>query len=235
MDSLERLNHSVEQAAAQIHALRRENRDLAKGASGAQDALRREIKRLESELEEHKAAPQRDEAAEERARQAELDAARVAEQAEHAKAVFEAEKASMLEKVASLELRLMHAEREEVMPTASPAEWHELRQQLNQMQLELGEREQDLERAKGAFTAMQVKLAESAGPDEVARWQARMHELEVLVKELEPLRLAKDQIEIEKLEIKKQKKMLAAIKKERDMTRSRLAEIKATLESVRLS
>src|ERR1041385_486066 len=91
MDSLDRLSHSIEAAAALIHSLRRENRELAhavalnapKAALGEKaEGLEASLQEARLEIERMRREPMIDTQAQERARQAELESARLAEQVE---------------------------------------------------------------------------------------------------------------------------------------------------------
>jgi chromosome segregation ATPase len=89
----------------------------------------------------------------------------------------------------------------------------------------------DLERQLGEA---QLHLAESAKPEEVAGWQARLKELEGLAEQATALADQGQKLEAEKVELKKQKRELAAFAKERALLRRKVEELVATLESVRL-
>src|SRR6185503_12431244 len=91
MDSLDRLSHSLEAAVALIHSLRRENRDLARSMAenaaravknGEIEGLHRALDEARIEIERLRLEPAVDLEAQERSRQAELDAARLAQQME---------------------------------------------------------------------------------------------------------------------------------------------------------
>src|SRR6266403_445444 len=121
MDSLERLSHSLEQAVALIHSLRRENRDLAKQASAAiasakedassgLDQMALELAAAKSEISRLKEQPAEDLASVERARQAELESARLAEGMEALKRSQLDEKRALEERLGLLELKLLAAE-----------------------------------------------------------------------------------------------------------------------------
>jgi predicted nucleic acid-binding Zn-ribbon protein len=89
----------------------------------------------------------------------------------------------------------------------------------------------DLERQLGEA---QLRLAESAKPDEVAALQARLLELEALAAQAAGLRDQADKLAAEKAELKRQKRDLAAYSKEKQTLRRKVEELVATLESVRL-
>jgi hypothetical protein len=248
MDSLERLSHSLEQAIALIHSLRRENRDLAKQAASALASAREdagaEAERMTAELAaahvEITRLNQRPEENPEllqRVQFAELEAARFAEDLEEAKKRHGAEKLALEQRLSQLELRLLAAEREETMPVAAhtAAEMLGLTERGRELEESLKAKEDELEKAKGAITAMQVKLAEYAGPDDVGRWQEKIAGLERDLQKMSEMAGSLERFEAEKAEMRKQKKALAGIQKERDMVRARLDEIHTTLENLRLS
>lgn len=89
----------------------------------------------------------------------------------------------------------------------------------------------DLERQLGDAN---LRLAESAKPEEVAAWQARLKELESLAAEADRLGEQSLKQEAEKAELRRQKRELAGIAKERQALRRKVEELVATLESVRL-
>lgn len=89
----------------------------------------------------------------------------------------------------------------------------------------------DLERQ---LAEAQLRLAESAKPEEVAAWQARLKELEGLAEQAGAMAEQGQKLEAEKNDLKKQKRELAAFAKERAVLRRKVEELVATLESVRL-
>ena len=246
MDSLERLSHSLEQAVALIHSLRRENRDLAKQASAAiasakedassgLDQMALELAAAKSEISRLKNEPSEDLISVERARQAELEAARLAEEMEALRRSQLDEKRALEERLGLLELKLLAAEREETMPISRAPEIEELTQRSAALEQALAEKETELERSKGAITSLQVKIAESANPDEVGHWQEKIRSLEAEVAELQALRELKASLDEERQELRRQKKALGHIKKEREQVKAKLDEIYGTLENLRLS
>src|SRR5688572_23980017 len=118
MDSLDRLSHSLEAAVALIHSLRRENRDLARSMarSGEIDGLKSALDEAKVEIERLRLEPAVDLEAQERSRQAELESARLAQQLEEQVQARSAERRDFEAKIHALELKLLAAEREEVMP-----------------------------------------------------------------------------------------------------------------------
>jgi hypothetical protein len=228
MDSMERLAHSLEQAVGLIHALRRENRDLARQASKASGLEARsmelevaqvELGRLRQELEELKSVQVRDPEAQERARQAELEAAALAAQLEDEKQRRLQEKAGLEARISELELKAIAMSREETMPAPDRTpELESLALRCSELEAMLAARSTELEGSKGDVTALQVKIA-------------------ALGVELDGLRAtaaSKESIEAEKASIRKQKKVLGLIAKERETTRRKLEEIYSVLDNLRL-
>jgi chromosome segregation ATPase len=247
MDSLDRLGYSLEQAVALIHSLRRENRELAAlAASSAAAAIKKdELESLRSALDEAKIEIERlrqepapDIEAQERSRQAELEAASLAEQLEQERQRRQAEKKEFELKVHELELRTLAAEREETMPLPiqdRSADLERLQRRCAELELMLAESQAALEKAKGDFTSLQVRLAESADPGEVSDWQKRIHDLSTEVEGLRHLSGLKENLEAERTELRRQKRALAVIFKEREATWKKLEEIYAVLDNMRLS
>lgn len=89
----------------------------------------------------------------------------------------------------------------------------------------------DLERQ---LADAQLKLAESAGPEEVADLRARLKQLEDLAAQADRLGEEGLKLEAEKAAMKKEKRELAAFAKERAVLRRKVEELVATLESARL-
>lgn len=246
MDSLERLAHSLEQAVALIHSLRRENRDLARLAAEAKSAASRlgELEGLKAgfdeakiEIERLRQEPAVDLEAMERARQAELEAARLAEDLDSERQRRLEEKRDWELKLHALELKLLEAQREETMPLPLPdrrPEVESLSRRCAELEIMLSEAQAGLEKSRGDITALQVRIAESADPEEVSTWQQRIHELGSELEGLRQLSGMKERLDADKAEVRKQKRTLAAIAAEREMTRKKLDEIYASLENLRL-
>lgn len=245
MDSLDRLSHSIEAAAALIHSLRRENRELgqnvalatAKAAKAEQvEGLRQSLDEAKIEIERLRQEPAVDVEAQERARQAELEAARLAEDLEEERRRSAEQKLALEMKIQDLELRLLAAQREETMPL--PDRSHEvesLARRCAELEVMLAEAQDSLEKAKGNITAMQVRIAESADPEEVSAWQQKIHALNTELEGLRALSGMKEKLEADRSEVRRQKRSLAAISAEREMTRRKLEEIYAMLDNLRLS
>jgi chromosome segregation ATPase len=312
MDSLDRLSHSLEQAVALIHSLRRENRDLARQAAVAVTSAKNDVAASAEELKTGLAkaeleAQQLHEvlgekaALEQRVSQAELESARLAEElerngknfegerlewqghlraaeqaardreatlagqvelgkaqqaevVEQAKKSSEIEKAELEERLRSLELKLVAAEQEAAafgqaeMEKARSREI-ELTAALAARELELGEsrgrvaglealfaeKEEELETSKVAVMMLQVKIGESLSPEQILCLQEDARILEAELGELRPLKDLKAALDAEKLELRRQKKALAGIRKERELVKAKLDEIYGTLENLRLS
>lgn len=247
MDSLERLGHSLEQAVALIHSLRRENRELASVAAEAKlaSAAKIELVSLHALLDESKIEIERlreepapDIEAQERARHAEIEAAGLAQQLEQERQRRYAEKKDFELKIHDLELRTLAAEREETMPLAAPdkaTELENLSLRCAELEVMLAQAQAQCEKSRGDITAMQVRLAESADPEEVSSWQERIHSLTEELEGLRHLNSMKISLDAEKIEVRKQRKMLAAISREREMTHKKLEEIYVMLDNLRLS
>jgi hypothetical protein len=214
MDSLERLAHSLEAGVALIQSLRRENRELARQAGEA-------------------GAKAQDN---ERARQAELESASLAERLETERAEQQAFRTALEAKVRDLELRLLAAERDETMPLPDRGpEVESLSRRCAELEVMLAESQAALEKAKGDITAMQVRIAESADASEVEAWQRRMQEMSGELESLRHLAGMKEKLEADRAEMRRQKRNLALITGEREATRRKLEEIYAALDNMRLS
>jgi len=247
MDSLERLAHSLEQSVALIHSLRRENRELAGLAAEAKssaakkseiEALQKALEEARIEIERLRQEPNPDIEAQERARQAEIESASLAAQFEQERQRRNTEKKEFEIKIHDLELRILAAEREETMPfpvADRTPELESLSRRCAELEVMLAQAQSDAEKARGDITAMQVRIAESADPEEVSGWQEQIHAMNTELEELRQLHLMKESMEIEKVEIRKQKKIIGIVAREREMTRKKLDEICATLDNLRLS
>lgn len=312
MDSLERLSHSLEQAVALIHSLRRENRDLAKQAAEALAAAKTDVAATAEELkvELAKAAIESQQlqevlgakaALEERLSLAELESSRLVQEIDRAKQAFESEKIvfedrlrqmdlaakeheeysvsqvklestrlvseiedarktfeneklAFEDRLRSLELKLTAAEQDAVLfgqaelekvraketeVTASlgmrEAELGELRGRIAGTEALLAEKEEELETSKVAIAMLQVKIAETLSPEEILRLQESLRTSEAELDELRPLRDLKSALDSEKIELRRQKKALTGIKKEREQVKAKLDELYSTLDNLRLS
>jgi hypothetical protein len=246
MDSMERLAHSLEQAVALIHSLRRENRDLARAAAAAKAAEARaaaleglgpELAAVQAALaqaqseaaaaEERAAARLREEpaqaearaAAEERARQAELEAARLAAMLEDEREGRMALKAELEGKLRDMELKWMAASREETMPLPDRTpELEGLALRCSELEAMLAAAQAEIESGKGEATAMQVRIAALGAEADGLRGLA----------------LSKEAVEAERASLRRQRKALAQVAKERETTRRKLDEIYAALDNMRL-
>jgi hypothetical protein len=247
MDSLERLSHSLEQAVSLVLSLRRENREFAAFAaqeSKANAALRQDLTELKRqideknlELAEARAMPGPDLEAIERARQAELEAAALAQSLEGEKRLRHDEGRFYEGKVHDLELRLMAAEREEIMPLPPldrSVELEALQRRCAELEVMLAQAQESLEKSRGDITALQVRIAESASAEEVSKWQAQVQNMQNRLESLQKWESLHEGLELEKVEIKRQKKALGAIFKEREITKKKLDEIYAALDDLRL-
>ena len=250
MDSLDRLSHNIEAAAALIQSLRRENRDLAKSAaSAAATAHAQALKQAEIqqealdqakiEIERLRQEPAVDAEAQERARQAELEAARMAQSLETERQEWDAVKRGLEARIHELELQLLAAAREETMPLPPPPdrsqELENLARRCAELEVMLAEAQEAFEKAKGSITAMQVRIAESADPEEVSVWQQKIHALSSELEGLRGLQGMKEKLESDRNEVRRQKRALTAIAVEREMTRKKLEEIYSMLDNLRLS
>jgi hypothetical protein len=249
MDSLERLAHSLEAAVALIQSLRRENRELAHAASeasaraaksGEMEGLKYSLEAAKTEIERLRQEPAVDLEAQERARQAELEAAGMAMELEEERKRRQDGQRQFEAKIGELELRLLAAERYETMPmpAATPqssTEVENLSRRCAELEVMLAEAQASLEKSRGDITAMQVRIAESADPGEVSAWQSRLQELSSELEGLRQLKGTKEKLDLDRAEVRKQKRALAAVFQEREMTRKRLDEIHTVLDNLRLS
>ena len=89
----------------------------------------------------------------------------------------------------------------------------------------------DLERQWGEA---QLRLAESAKPEEVAAWQSRLAELEAQASQAQSVLAEVGRLETERQILKKQKTEMAGYARERQALRRKVEELVATLQSVRL-
>jgi hypothetical protein len=114
-------------------------------------------------------------------------------------------------------------------------------QTLEALQARLAERDKRITALESAsfelekqWSEAQLRLAESAKPEEVAAWQARLQELEGLSGQADALKAETGRLDQERQELKKQKRELAAFAKERQSLRRKVEELVATLQSVRV-
>jgi hypothetical protein len=89
----------------------------------------------------------------------------------------------------------------------------------------------DLERH---LSEAQLRLAESAKPEEVAAWQARLIELEAQSSQAQNLLAEAGRLETERQALRRQKTAMAAYARERQALRRKVEELVVTLQSVRL-
>src|SRR5262245_35727134 len=124
MDSLERLGHSLEQVISLIHALKRENRELAEAASKAAALALKEKEAEElgsrladarAEIERLRQEPSPDLEIVARARAAELETASMAEQLDRERAERRDERQRLQARLDDMELQRLAAERDETM------------------------------------------------------------------------------------------------------------------------
>jgi hypothetical protein len=80
----------------------------------------------------------------------------------------------------------------------------------------------------------QLHLAESAKPEEVAAWQARLALLESQASQAESVLAEVGRLETEKQALRRQRSEMAAYGRERQALRRKVEELVATLQSVRL-
>jgi hypothetical protein len=80
----------------------------------------------------------------------------------------------------------------------------------------------------------QLRLAESAKPEEVAAWQARLAQLEAQAGQAETVLAEAGRLDGEKQALRRQKNEMAAYARERQALRRKVEELVATLQSVRL-
>jgi hypothetical protein len=80
----------------------------------------------------------------------------------------------------------------------------------------------------------QLRLAESAKPEEVAAWQSRLAELESQASQAQSVLAEVGRLETEKQALRRQKSEMAAYARERQALRRKVEELVATLQSVRL-
>jgi len=84
------------------------------------------------------------------------------------------------------------------------------------------------------FGEAQLRLAESAKPEEVAAWQARLVELEAQAAQAQSVLAEASRLESERLALRKQKTEMAQYARERQTLRRKVEELVATLQNVRL-
>jgi hypothetical protein len=84
------------------------------------------------------------------------------------------------------------------------------------------------------YSEAQLRLAESAKPEEVAAWQARLAELEALSQQAQGVLAESGRLETERQDLRRQKAALAAYARERQALRRKVEELVVTLQNVRL-
>jgi hypothetical protein len=150
----------------------------------------------------------------------------------------EAESTSLRQRLAQVEAA--EAQEKEKLQAARDGE-AQAQQELEAQKSRLAEREKRLTALEShalelerQFGELQLRLAESAKPDEVAAWQGRLTELEAQVGQAQAVLAETARLEAERQELRRQKATLAAYARERQTLRRKVEELVATLQSVRL-